>query len=106
MSEIKVHIDFIPQAAYCKLIGKGERYVYGKIHDGKWTEGKEYIKDPDGQIWVSIKGVESWITQGASGHTVMESKSRSHGSVVDIDQRGRKSQTSETLKRRPVYELR
>ena len=32
-----------------------------KIARGQWLEGKEYRKGPDGRLYVSMKGFESWV---------------------------------------------
>ena len=82
MSQPPITMDLIPHLAYCKLIQKGPQYVKGKIKDGKWTEGVQYFKDPDKQIWVSLKGIEQWVTsniQQGLGQQAQASRSGSHG---------------------------
>jgi hypothetical protein len=32
-----------------------------KIQDGKWIEGREYHRDPDGNVWVDVPGVMRWV---------------------------------------------
>lgn len=32
-----------------------------KIEEGKWVEGREYHRDPDGNVWVDVKGVMQWV---------------------------------------------
>ena len=91
-SSIILDVDLIPHLAYCKLIQKGDQYVKGKIKDGKWTEGVQYFKDPDGQIWVSLNGIEQWVKsniQQGSDRQALASKSASHGRSSGMNPSGR-----------------
>lgn len=54
----------IPVAA--QMTGLTPKAIRRKIEDGKWLEGREYRRGPDGHIWVSIRGFERWVEQGAS----------------------------------------
>ena len=49
----------IPLAS--SAIGLTEKAIRRKIEDGVWVEGREYRRAPDGHIFVSIKGVSSWV---------------------------------------------
>jgi hypothetical protein len=49
----------IPLAAM--VTGLSEKAIRRKIEDGKWLEGREYRRSPDGGIFISIKGYASWV---------------------------------------------
>jgi hypothetical protein len=53
----------IPLAA-C-LTGLTEKAIRRKIEDGKWLDGREYRRSPDGGIFISIKGFQAWIEKGS-----------------------------------------
>jgi integrase len=46
------------------LTGYTEKAIRRKIEDGKWLEGREYIKAPDGHILISMKGYAQWAERG------------------------------------------
>lgn len=50
-----------------KLIGLSVRAMELKIARGVWIDGKEYRKGPDGHIYVSMKGFESWVESARPG---------------------------------------
>lgn len=56
----------LPLAKFCELNGYTEGAIRQKIHLGKWAEGIEYCKDPDGKIHVIIEGYNRWVASGAS----------------------------------------
>lgn len=41
--------------------GLTEKAIRRKIEEGKWLEGKEYHRDPDGGIWIDVKGAMRWV---------------------------------------------
>jgi hypothetical protein len=43
------------------ITGLSEKAIRRKIEDGKWLEGREYRRSPDGGIFISIKGYTSWV---------------------------------------------
>jgi hypothetical protein len=49
----------IPVAA--AMTGLTEKAIRRKMEDGKWIEGREYRRSPDGGIFISIKGFASWV---------------------------------------------
>ena len=53
----------IPLAAV--IFGLTEKAIRRKIEDGKWVEGKQYRRSPDGEIWISVNGVARWV-EGAT----------------------------------------
>jgi hypothetical protein len=56
------HYVQIPVAA--QLTGYSEKAIRRKIDDGKWLEGREYVKAPDGHILISMKGYTQWAERG------------------------------------------
>lgn len=45
---------------FCQETGYSEKAVQRKIEDGKWTEGEQYVRAPDGRILVDIDGFNKW----------------------------------------------
>lgn len=54
----------IPLAAV--ITGLTEKAIRRKIEDGKWLEGREYRRSPDGGIFVSIRGFQQWVEKVAA----------------------------------------
>ena len=48
------------------ITGLTEKAIRRKIEDGKWLEGREYRRSPDGGIFISIKGYQQWVEQAAA----------------------------------------
>ncbi len=46
------------------ITGLTAKAIERKIQAGKWLEGREYFRDPDGQVWVDIEGVMKWAEKG------------------------------------------
>lgn len=51
----------VPLAA--ALTGLSEKAIRRKIEDGKWLEGREYRRAPDGRIFISMTGFQAWLKQ-------------------------------------------
>lgn len=49
---------YVTVELFARISGLSEKAVRRKIEDGKWLDGKEYIRSPDGGIFISIKGYE------------------------------------------------
>ena len=49
----------IPLAA--TLTGLSDKAIRRKIEDGKWLEGREFQRSPDGGIFISMKGYSKWV---------------------------------------------
>jgi hypothetical protein len=49
----------VPLAA--TITGLTEKAIRRKIEDGKWIEGREFRRSPDGGIFISIKGYQQWV---------------------------------------------
>lgn len=43
------------------ITGLSEKAIRRKIEEGKWIEGREYRRSPDGGIFISIKGYSAWV---------------------------------------------
>jgi hypothetical protein len=63
-----IRIELAPR---CRLIdataaafGLTVKAIRRKIEDGKWLDGQEYHRDPDGNIWLDVKGITQWVAQG------------------------------------------
>ena len=46
------------------ITGLTKSAIYNKIYTGKWVEGKEYRKSPDGGVFISMKGFQQWVEKG------------------------------------------
>lgn len=46
------------------MTGLSAKAIRRKIEEGKWIEGQEYRRSPDGGIFISIKGFERWVERG------------------------------------------
>lgn len=44
-----------------QITGLTENAIRRKIQDGKWIEGKQFRRSPDGGIFISIKGYQQWV---------------------------------------------
>ncbi|MFO1267147.1 MAG: excisionase [Rubrivivax sp.] len=49
------------KAQFAAATGLTVKAIERKIEDGKWLEGKQYHKDPDGRVWIDVKGAMEWI---------------------------------------------
>lgn len=54
----------IPLAA--AITGLTEKAIRRKIEDGKWIEGREFRRSPDGGIFISIKGFQQWVEKATA----------------------------------------
>jgi hypothetical protein len=52
---------YVTIALAAAITGLTEKAIRRKIEDGKWLEGREYRRSPDGGIFISIKGYEKWV---------------------------------------------
>ena len=48
------------------ITGLSEKAIRRKIEDGKWIEGREYRRSPDGGIFISIKGYSQWVEKATA----------------------------------------
>jgi hypothetical protein len=52
----------IPLAS--SITGLTEKAIRRKIEDGKWLDGREFRRSPDGGVFISIKGYQAWVEKG------------------------------------------
>ena len=43
------------------ITGLTEKAIRRKIEEGKWIEGREYRRSPDGGIFISLTGYYQWV---------------------------------------------
>jgi hypothetical protein len=43
------------------ITGLTVKAIYNKISEGKWLEGREFRRSPDGGVFISIKGYQKWV---------------------------------------------
>ena len=53
--------NYVTIALASTVTGLSEKAIRRKIEEGKWIEGREYRRSPDGGIFISLPGVERWI---------------------------------------------
>ena len=47
------------------ITGLTEKAIRRKIEDGKWIEGREYMRSPDNGLFISIQGYKQWVERKA-----------------------------------------
>jgi hypothetical protein len=43
------------------ITGLTAKAIYNKIAEGKWLEGREFRRSPDGGVFISMKGYQKWV---------------------------------------------
>lgn len=51
----------VTKKQFAAASGLTVKAIERKIEDGKWLEGREYHRAPDGTIWVDVKGAMAWV---------------------------------------------
>lgn len=51
-------------AKFEQLTGYTQKAVRMKIAEGKWVEGLEYKRAPDGHVLVDLQGYYRWVEKG------------------------------------------
>jgi hypothetical protein len=46
------------------ITGLTEKAIRRKIEDGKWIDGREIRRSPDGGVFISMKGYQQWVESG------------------------------------------
>lgn len=54
---------YVTVALAAKMTGLSVKAIRRKIEDGKWLDGREYRRSPDGGLCISIKGFTAWVEQ-------------------------------------------
>lgn len=52
---------YVTVTLFASISGLSEKAIRRKIEDGKWIEGREYRRSPDGGIFISLKGYQQWV---------------------------------------------
>ncbi|MFT3815471.1 MAG: excisionase [Acidovorax sp.] len=55
---------FVTIRVYSAISGFTEKAIRRKIEDGVWIEKREWIRAPDGHIFIDREGVQRWLTRG------------------------------------------
>lgn len=58
--------NYVTVRAASTITGLTEKAIRRKIEEGKWLEGREYRRSPDGGIFISLKGFEQWVERGTA----------------------------------------
>ena len=64
MSETTVQLmpaPYVTIALAATLTGLSDKAIRRKIEDGKWLQGREYQRSPDGGIYISMRGYSKWV---------------------------------------------
>jgi len=56
---------YVTVALAATITGLSEKAIRRKIEHGKWIEGREYRRSPDGGIYISVKGFSNWVERGS-----------------------------------------
>lgn len=52
---------YVTLSLAAKVTGLTEKAMRRKIEDGKWIDGREYRRSPDGGIFISMMGYTRWV---------------------------------------------
>lgn len=52
---------YVRPAVAAVATGLTVKAIERKIEDGKWVEGREYRRAPDGRIYIDMRGFEKWV---------------------------------------------
>lgn len=58
-ASLAVHSVRIPR--FAEITGYTAKAVERKIESGKWLEGFEWVKSPDGERLIYLPGYERWV---------------------------------------------
>lgn len=64
-SELVSPAPYVTVKLAALITGLTEKAIRRKIDDGKWIEGREFRRSPDGGIFVSIMGYKRWVESRA-----------------------------------------
>jgi hypothetical protein len=51
---------------FALMSGYTEQAVRSKIKDGKWIDGREYRRAPDGSLLVDLVEFQKWVERGSA----------------------------------------
>jgi len=55
------NVRYVLIAKFCAESGYTEKAIRRKIEDGVWLENREFIRGPDGRIFIDMMGFERWV---------------------------------------------
>jgi hypothetical protein len=63
-----IRVELAPRCRLTEItaaaFGLTKKACQRKIQEGKWLQGQEYHRDPDGNIWLDQKGIMQWVARG------------------------------------------
>lgn len=60
------HARYVTIKLASVLTGLTDRAIESKIHEGKWVEGREYRRGPDGRVYIDMDGVTRWVERATA----------------------------------------
>jgi hypothetical protein len=57
---------YVHPAVAATATGLTVKAIERKIEDGRWVEGREYRRAPDGHIHIDMRGFEKWVKTEAA----------------------------------------
>lgn len=54
---------YVTIALAAAITGLSAKAINSKIDEGKWLEGREWRRAPDGRRYVSLRGYAAWVEQ-------------------------------------------
>lgn len=54
---------YVTVALASAITGFTQKAIRRKIEDGKWVEGAQWRRTPDGTILISLEGYRKWVEQ-------------------------------------------
>lgn len=52
---------FVTVGIYATISGRSANAIRMKIKEGKWLDGREFVRDPDGTVLIDREGVQKWV---------------------------------------------
>lgn len=59
-----VPADYVTVRLAAQITGLTEKAIRKKIECGKWLEGREFRRAPDGGVFISMIGYQRWVESG------------------------------------------
>jgi len=61
MDNIDLTVRYIRLPRFEQISGYTQKAVRRKIEEGKWIEGMQFRRAPDGHILIDMKGYQKWV---------------------------------------------
>ena len=61
LSPIVSPAPYVTVALAATITGLTDKAIRRKMEEGKWLEGREYRRSPDGGIFISMEGYKRWV---------------------------------------------